>query len=102
MLLSQQASGYIDSLTKGTYDWEIIKKATDALNENIFVGKQIEKRRIPKYFTQKYAVTNLHILKLDSDKRLVFTWITADNGVGIYILEVFHTHKEYEQRFGYK
>lgn len=102
VLLSQEALEFIDNIQEGTYEWGIVKNANDTLSENIFAGKQLEKRRIPKYYVQKYGVTNLHILKLDSDKRLIFTWITADNGVGICVLELFHTHKEYEQRFGYK
>lgn len=79
----------------------LCKKALIALSDNIFAGTQVEKSKIPKFYVEKYAVTNINVYRLDASRRLVYTWIADSSGVSVNIIEIFLDHKQYEKRFGY-
>lgn len=92
---------FIAGLPKGSDLWLLCKKALDALSENIFAGVLVEKSRIPRFYIEKYGVTNVSVLRLDASRRLIYTWIGEASGVSVNILEIFLDHKQYEKRFGY-
>lgn len=97
-----EVSEFISTLPKSSGLLNLIKKALAALGDNIFSGTQIEKGRIPKFYIEKYGVTNINILRLDASRRLIYTLIADADGISVNILEIFSDHKQYEKRFGYK
>jgi hypothetical protein len=96
-----EVAEFITKLPKGGELWKLCKKALIALSDNIFAGTQIEKSRIPKFYIEKYQVTNINVFRLDASRRLVYTWIPDANGVSVNVIEIFLDHKQYEKRFGY-
>lgn len=92
---------FAQSLEKGCYLDKVISKAKQELSENMFCGEPVQKKQIPKHYIQKYELDNLYVMDLDSDKRLTYTLLSNGVGVGVYVLEVFLSHKDYEMRFGY-
>ena len=97
-----EVAEFISRLSRGSDLWVLCRKALVALGGNIFAGVQVEKDRIPRFYVEKYGVTNLCVFRLDASRRLVYTWISDANGVSVNILEVFLDHKKYEKRFGYR
>jgi len=97
-----ETAEFIAKLPKDGELRKLCRKALVALSDNIFAGTQIEKKRIPKFYIEKYGVTNLSVFKLDASHRLIYTWIADANGISVNIIEIFLDHKQYEKRFGYK
>lgn len=96
-----EVAGFIQGLEKGCYLDKVMSKAKEELREDMFCGESVQKRQIPKYYVEKYELNNLYVMKLDSSKRLAYTLSSNGIGVGVYLVEVFLTHKDYEERFGY-
>lgn len=82
------------------YLLEIIEKGLAKLESDLEAGKHIPKKQVPRGYVQKYGVTNLWKLNLDSYWRLIYT-LTGDQ-VTLYliVLEVLD-HKKYDRKFGY-
>ncbi len=78
-----------------------IDNALDKLKENFFVGNQVEKSKIPRFYVTKYHVSNLFVLRLDLSRRLIYTLISNKDGIAVIIVDIFLDHKAYETRFGY-
>jgi len=97
---SREAAVFISSLKYGSYLSRIVNSGLDALKENIFAGKRIERRKFPRYYVQKYGVNNLYKFNLDSRTRLIYTLVADESGVAVVVLEILD-HKKYEERFGY-
>ena len=98
---TREVADFISRLKKGNYVEKIIAKAKEKLWENMFAGEPVQKKKIPKYYIQKYGINNLYVLDLDSSRRLVYTLLHNGVGTGVFVLDVFLGHKEYEERFGY-
>ncbi len=71
------------------------------LKENPFVGDQVKKSKIPKYYVQKYNVTNLWRIELSNYWRLVYTIQSEDIEIIDFVLDIID-HEEYDKKFGYK
>ena len=96
-----EVAEFIKNLEKGCYLEKIMSKVQGELREDMFCGEPVKKKQIPEYYIEKYGLNNLYVKKLDSSKRLTYTLSANGFGVGVYLLEVFLTHKDYEERFGY-
>jgi hypothetical protein len=92
---------FISKLEKGSYVDKIITKAIDILDEDMFAGDPVQKKKFPKCYIQEHEIRNLYVMKLNSYRRLTYTLIFDGIGISVNILEIFLSHKEYEQRFGY-
>ncbi|MEM2111769.1 MAG: hypothetical protein QXX08_07825 [Candidatus Bathyarchaeia archaeon] len=97
---SIEVAAFINSLREGSYLLRIVNSGLDVLKENMFAGDRIERRKIPKYYVQKYGVNNLYKVNLDSRTRLIYTLVADESGVAVVVLEILD-HKKYEERFGY-
>lgn len=96
-----EVADFVSKLEKGSYLDKIITKAIDKLGEDMFAGDPVQRKKFPKCYNQKHEIRNLYVMKLNSSRRLTYTLIFDGIGVSVNILEIFLSHKEYEQRFGY-
>jgi len=96
-----EVADFISRLKKGSYIDKIINNAIETLKENMFVGENVQKKKIPECYIEKYDLYNLYVMDLDSSRRLTYTLIFDGAGVSVNILEIFLDHKQYEKRFGY-
>ncbi|MFX0133138.1 MAG: hypothetical protein ACFFDN_05790 [Candidatus Hodarchaeota archaeon] len=69
---------------------------------NMLSGNSIQKRRIPKYYRDKYGVNNLFRYEHPEGYRSCYTLVNIE-GVGVcpIILDLL-SHPEYERIFGYR
>jgi len=77
-------------------------KAIGDLKENIFVGRSIPKRLIPKEYVKKYGLDNLWWYQLPNAWRLVYSVMTPSNKEILGMIVEYFNHKNYAKRFGYK
>ncbi len=80
--------------------FKLIKQALINIEENAFCGIQIQKRLIPKEYTQKYGVTNIWKYDLPKAWRLIYS-IAREEVIVISVILEWFDHKEYEKRFKY-
>lgn len=74
----------------------------DLLWENMEIGESIPKKQIPRYYIQRYEVTNLYRYEHPQDHRSIYTLKHfGELGVCPLVIETL-THREYNRRFGYK
>ncbi|MBM5806017.1 MAG: hypothetical protein FJZ49_08165 [Candidatus Verstraetearchaeota archaeon] len=92
---------FVSSLEKDSHFRHILDKALDVLKGNMFAGQRIERSKFPKFYVQKYGINNLYKYNLDRANRLIYTLVADGTGVAVVLLDVL-SHKEYEERFGYK
>ncbi len=78
-----------------------IERVKEWLKENPFVGDQIKKSQIPKYYIEKYEVTNLWRIELSNYWRLIYTIQSNEVEIIDFILDIVD-HKDYDKIFGYK
>ena len=83
------------------YLLKLIDKGIAKLAENHECGQKIQKSLWPKYYVNKYGISNLWRLRLDDYWRMIYTVIGEQIRIVAVILEVLG-HKEYDKRFGYK
>lgn len=76
-------------------------RAIDLLKQNPFAGINIPKNKIPKYYRDKFDVTNLFKINLVGAWRLVYTIRGTDIEILNLILDILD-HDSYLKRFGYK
>lgn len=96
-----EVANFISGLDKESHLGKILFNAKQKLEENMFAGEPVQKRLIPKYYTKKYKPNNLYVLDLDASRRIAYILLHNGTGVGVFIIEIFLSHKEYEKRFGY-
>lgn len=96
-----EVADLISSLQKESYIDKIIKDAIETLKKNMSAGQNVQKKKIPKHYINKYGIHNLYVMNLDLTRRLTYTLIFDGVGVSVNILEIFLDHKQYERRFGY-
>ena len=94
-------SRFFAHLDKNSETYKRIKSCLDAIHEDICSGAKVQKDRFPKYYVEKYGITNLYRKEIGYC-RLSYTVIAEDRKKIVCILEYFPTHKEYSERFGYK
>ena len=79
--------------------YEQIDKATDEIKKNVFCGRNVRKKLIPKSLTQKYGFNNLWIYNLRSGWRLLYS-VTSPDKVEIFAIVLeWMSHKDYERLF---
>jgi len=83
------------------YLLKLVEKGIAKLIENHEAGQKIQKRLWPKYYVQKYGISNLWRLRLDDFWRMIYTVIGENIRIVAVVLEVMD-HKKYDKRFGYK
>lgn len=102
MEATPEVAEFISKLKKRSYLDKIVSKAKETLWENMFAGELVEKKKIPRYYIRKHQIHNLYVMYLDSSRRLTYTLLSdGEGGVRVIVLEIFLSHKEYEERFGY-
>lgn len=79
-----------------------VNEMKDALLFNMLSGDSIQKRRIPKYYRERYGVNNLFRYEHPEGYRSCYTLVNIE-GVGVcpIILDLL-SHPEYDRIFGYK
>jgi hypothetical protein len=80
------------------YKW--LTRVFDDISKNPYCGIFISKRRIPKYYIQKYGIENLWKYDLPKGWRLLYSISGGEVWIIALILE-WLTHPQYERRFGY-
>ena len=99
--VARDVADFIACLQKDDYLRQIINNGLDVLEENMFAGQLIEKKKFPKLYIQRYGINNLYKYNLDRATRLIYTLVADKLGIAVVVLEILN-HKEYEKRFGYK
>ena len=104
ILLSQEFSKEFANIQKraeigqgeAQYLLKLIEKGIAKLVENHKAGQKIQKNLWPKYYIQKYGISNLCRLRLDDFWRMVYTVTGEQVRIVAVILEVLD-HKEYDK-----
>ena len=107
--LSQEFSSEFDILKtrrdkgdgEAEYLLNLIDKGISRLRDNHKTGQKIQKRLWPRYYSQRYGISNLWRLRLDDYWRMIYTLIGRKVEITAVVLDVID-HKEYDKRFGYK
>lgn len=79
--------------------YEQIDKATDEIRKNVFCGRNVKKKLIPKPLIQKYGINNLWIYNLRNGWRLLYSVTSPDKIEIIAIVLDWMNHKDYERLF---
>ena len=79
--------------------YEQIDKAAEEISNNIFCGRNVRKKLIPKQLIQKYGFNNLWIYNLRSGWRLLYSIMSPDKIQIIAIVLDWLSHKDYERLF---
>jgi len=77
-----------------------LTRAFNDISKNPHCGIFISKRRIPKYYIQKYGIKNLWKYDLPKGWRLLYSIGEEEIWIIALILE-WLAHPQYERRFGY-
>ncbi len=75
-----------------------IDNALKVIKQNVFFGRNVRKKLIPKELVQKYNIDNLWIYNLRKDWRLLYT-ITNDEIEVLAVVLDWMDHKDYEKLF---
>ena len=90
-----------ESLEKS--DTRLFKEISSALNiikQNVFCGRHVKKKLIPKELAHKYNIKNLWIYNLRKDWRLLYS--IADDEIEVLALILnWMDHKDYERLFNF-
>ena len=79
--------------------YEQIDKATDEISKNVFCGRNVKKKLIPKELIKKYGIGNLWIYNLRSGWRLLYSITSPDKIQILAIVLDWMNHKDYERLF---
>ena len=100
---------FIDKKLKESFDflresdeelYKKISKALDYIKNNIWVGRQVKKKLIPRILIDKYEITNLWIYNLSKDWRLLYSLGKDEIEVLAVVLD-WMNHKDYERLFNF-
>ena len=91
---------YLKSKTENPLLHKWLTRAFDDISENPYGRISISKRRIPKYYIQKFGIDNLWKYDLPKGWRLLYSIVKEEILIIALILE-WSPHKKYERRFGY-
>lgn len=75
-----------------------INKALAEIKQNVFYGRQVKKKLIPKKLIDRFGITNLWIYNLRKDWRLLYSIAPGKVEVLALILD-WMNHKDYERLF---
>ncbi len=78
-----------------------ILRVKELLKKNLFVGKQVQRRKIPKKYINKYEVENIWRIELANRWRLIYTIEGNEVQITKFVLDIFN-HRDYDKVFGYK
>jgi len=84
-------------------DNELYKKISKALahiKNNIWAGRQVKKKLIPKFLVDKYKIANLWIFNLGKDWRLLYSLGKDEIEILAIVLD-WMDHKDYERLFNF-
>ena len=79
--------------------YEQIDKATDEISRNVFCGRNVKKKLIPKELIHKHGLDNLWIYNLRSGWRLLYSVTSPDRIQILAIVLDWMNHKDYERLF---
>ena len=79
--------------------YEQIDKATDEISRNVFCGRNVKKKLIPKELIHKHGLDNLWIYNLRSGWRLLYSVTSPDKIQILAIVLDWMNHKDYERLF---
>lgn len=86
-------------------DQDIIKKALKRaikdIKTNVFCGRRVKKKIIPKKLIEKYRINNLWIYNLPSGWRLLYSVTSSEKIELIAAVLDWMDHKDYEKLFGF-
>lgn len=82
------------------YLLRIFEKCIEKMKVDREAGKRIQKRRIPKEYLNKFAVTNIWKINLDARWRMVYAIVGDEKSLVCVVIDVLD-HKEYDRKFGY-
>jgi hypothetical protein len=78
-----------------------IRRAISNLKEDIFCGKNIPKKQIPREYIKKYDIDNAWWYPLPDGWRLIYSVSTPDNIEILAVILDYLDHKKYERMFKY-
>lgn len=76
-----------------------LEKAVRDISENVFCGRNVKKKLIPKELIQKYSISNLWIYNLPSAWRLLYAITPSEDVRIIAAILDWMNHKDYERLF---
>src|SRR3989344_9004546 len=79
--------------------YEQIDKATDEISRNVFCGRNVKKKLIPKELIHKHGLDNLWIYNLRSGWRLFYSVTSPDRIQILAIVLDWMNNKDYERLF---
>lgn len=91
--------GVVSSVNQSIF--RSIERVKGWLKDNPFAGDQVEKKKIPNYYINKYGVTNLWRIDLSDYWRLIYTIQSSEVEIIDFVLNIVD-HKKYDKIFGYK
>jgi len=78
--------------------YEEIERALEEINQDVYCGRNVKKKLIPKEFIKKYKINNLWIYNLRSGWRLLYSASNDEIDILALILD-WMNHKDYERLF---
>lgn len=78
-----------------------IDEAMDLMKSDPAAGDKIEKHLWPKQYMDKYGINNLFRYELGRKCRMIYTIMGDPEEIVCIVIDVL-SHKEYDERFGYK
>ena len=94
----------LKKLQRSTYEdkrlYANLDAAFDKLKENPYFGDRIQKKRIPKFYIDKYGIDNLLVAPLPGAWRLLYSVVRSEDNIMVIIVD-FMAHTEYDRMFGY-
>ena len=89
-----------ESLKEADKDlYEQIDKATDEIRKDVFCGRNVKKKLIPRELINKYGIDNLWIYNLRNGWRLLYSVTSPDRIQILAIVLDWMDHKDYERLF---
>ena len=79
--------------------YDQIDKAADEISRNVFCGRNVKKKLIPKEIVHKHGLDNLWIYNLRSGWRLLYSVTSPDKIQILAIVLDWMNHKDYERLF---
>lgn len=77
-----------------------ISSALNSIKQNVFQGRHVRKKLIPKELIHKYNIKNLWIYNLRKDWRLLYSIANDEVEILALILD-WMNHKDYEKLFNF-
>ncbi|MCR4327546.1 MAG: hypothetical protein NUV46_03125 [Nanoarchaeota archaeon] len=79
--------------------YDQVDKATDEIKKDVFCGRNVKKKLIPKELSKKHNLDNLWIYNLRSGWRLLYSVSSPDKVKILAIVLDWMNHKDYGKLF---